>query len=480
MWASSLTSPLLGKQRLLVENWISTDSMGTVPEEQVAEFLAWLRRLCTARGHTLFLQQLEDNVEFYLRAYHTRGLIARKQFKAGEMILAIPLTEASTENGATPAHPAMKAASAWGLVLNSESLQRHSLAAQRRGVPSYATVESILGVRKTSFDPAVHPLFVDQVYCALHLACERAEGERSPLYPYLRLLAPFDDDFIRELHRGVLDPQTHLEYSDHCGRFSHWLRQIHQTWLEEHEVARMIEASCRSSPAGAAPDNDKRREAPATLSRADDDDDEATHRQPPPSMEELTWAFRLVLSRQRLLPLRHNVEPFERVCTERRRMRVEEDAWTRLVSRVRWTLFDRVFGVVDHRRAAANDFDPHSIASVVPVLDMLQHPPGGVANTAVAVEFIPAAAGEGAEGGARCAVVRAVEDIEEGDELTSLFSRCYSLSYTLYRFGFLPLRRRADDAAALAEESLGADVSPPPAPHELLRPTAGAPPRIEH
>ncbi|RNF07872.1 hypothetical protein TraAM80_03130 [Trypanosoma rangeli] len=276
------------------------------------------------------------------------------------MILTIPLTEASTEN----------VTSAWVLVLNSEALQRHSLAAQRRGVPSYTTVESIMSVLKTSFDPEPHPLFVDQVYSALRLAFERADEKRSPLYPYLRLLAPFDDEFIREIHRGVLDSQTHLEYSDHGGRFSHCLRQIRRKWLDEYEVVRMIETSCGLFLATASPDKKRCFENPTTPSH----EEEVTHRQSPPSMEDWTWACRLVLSRQRLLPLRHNVEPFERVCTERKRMQAEEDAWAHLVNNVRWTLLDRVFGVVEHKRAVANDFDPRAIASVVPVLDMLQYP----------------------------------------------------------------------------------------------------------
>ncbi|KAF8293724.1 hypothetical protein TcYC6_0106900 [Trypanosoma cruzi] len=461
MWASSLTSPQLGKQRLRVENWISTDSMGTLPEEHVVEFLAWLRGRCTSTLYAFFLKQMEENIEFYLRSQYTRGLIARKGFKAGDVILAVPLTDAFTDYDdfdGESVNSATHALAPWGLVLNSETLQRHSLAAQRRGVPSYATIESIVGVRKTAFDPVPHPLFVDQVHCALFLACERAEGPCSPLYPYLRLISPFDDDFIRELHHGVLDPATHLEYSDHCGRFSHWLRQIHQKWLKEYEIAQMIEASCPSFPDSTASGSHEYREDLKAFSH----DGNGQYRQPPPSMEDLTWAFRFVLSRQRFFPIRKNVEPFERICTERKRMQLEEDAWTRLVSSVRWTLLDRVFGVVDHKRAAVNEFDPHTIASVVPVLDMLQHPPGGVANTEMTVEFPSAAEREGTAGrGIRCAVIRAVEDIEEGDELTALLPKCYSLSYTLYRFGFLPLRRRADDAAAISGEFLDAHASTP-------------------
>ncbi|EKF38138.1 hypothetical protein MOQ_001656 [Trypanosoma cruzi marinkellei] len=461
MWASSLTSPQLGKQRLRVENWISMDSMGTLPEEHVVEFLAWLRGRCTSSLHAFFLQQVEENIEFYLRSQYTRGLIARKGFKAGDVILSFPLPDASSaydDADGEAVNSATHALAPWGLVLNSETLQRHSLAAQRRVVPSYATIESIVGVRKSAFDPVPHPLFVDQVYCALFLACERAEGPCSPLYPYLRLISPFDDDFIRELHHGVLDPATHLEYSDHCGRFSHWLRQIHQKWLEAYEIAQMIESSCPSSHDATASSPHECREDLKAFSQ----DGNGQYRQPPPSMEDLTWAFRFVLSRQRLFPIRKNVEPFERICTERKRMQVEEDAWTRLVSSVQWTFLDRVFGVIDHKRAAVNEFDPHTIASVVPVLDMLQHPPGGVANTAMTVEFPPAVEHEGTAGcGIRCAVIRALEDIEEGDELTALLPKCYSLSYTLYRFGFLPLRRRVDDAATISEEFLDAHAGTP-------------------
>ncbi|KEG11338.1 hypothetical protein DQ04_02731100 [Trypanosoma grayi] len=485
MWASSLTSPKLGKQRLVAENWISTDSMGTLPEASVADFMAWLRERLLDRIHAPFLRQLEENVELHLRLQYARGVIARKPFRAGDVIFALPLTDASLDEVARDDSSTVAARSpTWGLVLNSETLQRHSVAAQRRGVPSYATVEAAVCSRKSSFDPVPHPLFVDQLYCAMLLACERADRERSPLYPYLRLLSPFDDDFIRELHLGVLDPGTHLEYSDHCNRFSHYLRQIHKRWEEEYNIARHIEETCRSStePAAVAAEG----EARDMKSTAPFCSDEVRHRQPPPSMQDLTWAFRVVLSRQRLLPLRSHVAPLEPICTEEKRMQNHDDIWTRIVKKMRLGFMDKALGVVDHKRLRVNDFDPRTIASVLPVLDMLQHPPGGVPNTNMTVQQIPCASseaagdsGEDTREGVPCVVIRASTEIDEGDELTLLFPRCYSPSYTLYRYGFLPLRRRADDAAALSQEAADQDGAGAMAePPHTLSPTAQTPPLL--
>lgn len=450
MWASSLTSPQLGKQRLLVENWISVDMLETLPEEHVSEFIAWLRERLSCDTRAPLLRQLEENVQFYLGSRYARGLIARRPFSAGDVILTIPFFGLPhVDNATTSIAPGLEAP--FGLVLNSETLERHSLAAKRRRVPSFVNVEALISAQKSFFDPVPHSLFVDQVYCALLLACERAEGARSPLYPYLRLLKTFDDDFIREIHRDVLEPPIYLEYSDHCGRFSHFLRLIHQRWVEDYEVASRMEAASLPPAERAATDVAKLAMGQTTAHHSS----ASFSRLPPPSFEELIWAFRIVLSRQRLLPLRHDVAQFEGVCTAKKRMQKERDIWTRIVTRVKWGVLDRVFGVVDHARVHVNDFDPRAIATVVPVLDMLHPPPNGAANTNVSMEVLPTSVAGAAEdrrrdprAGAVGAVVRASTDIEEGDALTSMFPKCYSVSYTLYRFGFLPLRGRVDDMTA--------------------------------
>ncbi|RHW73193.1 hypothetical protein DPX39_040073500 [Trypanosoma brucei equiperdum] len=462
MWASSLTSPQLGRQRIRVENWISTDSMGTVPEDHVQDFLAWFREELIKSSQTALWNMLTDNVDFHLRSQYSRGLVARKPFHKGDMIFAVPLYGALGADSAdefVPSSPASSVASEgnltpWSLTINSENLQRHSVAAQRRGVPSYQSVEAIVGQRKSSFDPLPHPLFVDQVHFALLLACERAEGAKSPLFSYLRLLSPFDDDFIRELHLGVLDPATHLEYTDHCGRFSHYLRQIRNRWQQEYESAVCSGAGEVSSVDGSVSPNDGN-DVVNARSPIEEGKTQCTTpgRLPPPSMDDLAWALRVVLSRQRLLPLRRHTEHFEDICSEEKVLQ-KLHPWTRLITKMHMGVMDNIFRVVDRNRVGVNDFQPHTIATIVPIVDMLQHPPGGMSNTSCSIEKISLSndsnkvantAGMCKE--AVCAVVRANSRIEEGDELTQLYPRCYSVSYTLYRFGFLPLRRRADDAA---------------------------------
>ncbi|CCD16281.1 unnamed protein product [Trypanosoma congolense IL3000] len=454
MWASSLTSPQLGKQRIRVENWISTDSMGTVPDEHLHGFLSWLCERIGSTSHTKLWDELSHNVEFHLRSQYSRGVVARKSFCPGDVIFSIPL------RAAVPRHPSGVTDDSagdrplWGLTLTSEVLQSHSMAAQRRVVPTYARIESIVGQRKSSFDPIPHPLFVEQLHLALLLACERAEGENSPLFPYLRLLAPFDDDFIRELHLGVLDPPTHLEYTDHCGRFTHYMRQLHKEWTEDYRTSCTVESNDTESSASLSADCNIPTTEHDVITTSGGLPSSQLGRLPPPTMDDLTWALRIVLSRQRLLPLRQHLRHTEGVCTEEK-LQQRQGPWARLLSTLHLGLMDKVFGVVDHARLNANNFDPRTIAAIVPVVDMLQHPPGGVANTVCCIEPIQSLdndVGDHLKGGdagssTMCAVLRAKDFVDEGDELTLLYPRCYSLSYTLYRFGFLPLRRRSDDAA---------------------------------
>jgi hypothetical protein len=50
----------------------------------------------------------------------------------------------------------------------------------------------------------------------------------------------------------------------------------------------------------------------------------------------------------------------------------------------------------------------------------------------------------------RSIVVRATEEIWANQPLQVLFPRCFSLGYTLFRYGFLPLRHRDVDRRASA------------------------------
>jgi hypothetical protein len=77
---------------------------------------------------------------------------------------------------------------------------------------------------------------------------------------------------------------------------------------------------------------------------------------------------------------------------------------------------------------------------------------------------------------ARSIVVRASEEILAGQPLHRLFPRCFSIGYTLFRFGFLPLRNRDLDRrqsavdydameqlpAAGVPDMFGTDGSEPP------------------
>ncbi|KAG8347690.1 hypothetical protein ERJ75_000358300 [Trypanosoma vivax] len=474
VWASSLTSPALSKQRLAVENWISMDCMEKLPKSKVDVFLRWLHDHFMRNGSSELWHHLEQGIEFHLRPQYSRGVIARKTYLPGDVIFAIPIQRTSSAHSNTNMSVAVSASSPhplvssglvpeWGPVLNSEILQQYSLAARRRHVPSYERVRAIVGRQKSSFDPVPHPLFVDQLHFALLLACERAEGVKSLLHPYLTLLAPFDDDRIRELHRDVLDPATYLEYSDHCGRFTHYMRQIHSEWVRDYEAFRSVGESGEVPAAeGCVAGGANRGEV---NTRAVSSECEAScgpsSRLPPPLMDDLVWALRVVLSRQRLLPLRQNISFLESTCNGKFRPQERESLWSRLYLKIQNGASYKPSSVDDHARQSGDDHDPRAIASLVPVLDMLQHPPGGVANTCCGLEVLPSTesgvglgdcSANGDSEGKLCAVIRAAREIEENDELTTLFSRCYSLSYTLYRFGFLPLRRRTDDLAALTDD----------------------------
>ena len=49
-------------------------------------------------------------------------------------------------------------------------------------------------------------------------------------------------------------------------------------------------------------------------------------------------------------------------------------------------------------------------------------------------------------------VIRANHDLEAGEELTVVYPKCYSTSFTLYKYGFLAYRPAAHDAALFYQQ----------------------------
>ncbi|CAG9579269.1 conserved hypothetical protein [Leishmania major strain Friedlin] len=502
MWASSLTSPALGKVRLTEESWISLDARGVLGEDVTAQFVRWLCE-SVLPADSVLREQLEANVLLDLRLATARGVYAKKAFKRGEVVLTIPLLSVTPDDAPS--------CTAW-LCLNSETLAKYSTAAQQRvGLPSYDTVKQVLSVRRSSFDPIPHPLFLDQVCAALLLACEKADGAASPLYPYLRLLDSaelFDDEAIKELHIGVLEPTTHMEYDEHVKRFRHYMRRLHAVWWAAYESA-----TGRGPGADAADAAGERAETTAALAssvpilRIDGEGSEtsvtvdregrcyqdvgntavvsadskvsgvdaaATRMawKPPPSLEDMAWALRVLVSRQKTLPhLRVDRAAFERVREENVEGEVL-DAFGKAVMKGKHAFYQHVLRAIDEDRLHVNEVDPTAIPTIVPLLDMVSHPPGGVPNVSYTVERVERTGGGSdsttevgtgphrgdlASGKPTSAspsyqvVVRATDDIEEDEELTVSYVKCYSVAYTLYRYGFLPLSRREDDVATLLQ-----------------------------
>ena len=543
MWASSLTSPALGKVRLVEDTWISQDARGTIDEDTTNAFVKWLTDTVLPADAVL-RKQLKSNVVLDLRKATARGVYAKRAFKKGEVVLTIPLSQATssstsaTDTAAAVAAAGQETAKTHRLTLNSEVLAAYSASAHKRpGLPDYAEIKKVLSARRSSFDPIPHPLFIDQVHAALLLACEKAEGTSSPLYPYLQLLQRdelFNDDRIKELHLGVLDPPSHMEYTEHCNRFQHYLRELHKTWWaayenavnvhpQESRVAEEEEAKCTLkavtrptrqvlTPSSCLADalfvndasnNDNKTqvnspaeqrtisnavtdmvEQPSDTSRsisgvAETVSPSATSAQlPPPSLADLEWALRVVLSRQKVLPhLRLRQDAFAHISSEN--VEGEElNRFERAVMKGKYAFYQHVLRAIDEDRLHVNEVDPSSIATVVPLLDMLNHPPGGVGNVTYSVEKQETVAkqekkavGEVGLSSASSAdantplsssavlpdnppvsyqvVVRAAEDVEADEELTVAYTKCYSVAYTLYRYGFLALGRREDDTAAL-------------------------------
>ncbi|CUE57995.1 GPI-anchored surface protein, putative, partial [Bodo saltans] len=228
MWSSSLTSPKMELQRMKMDSWIAPHlSAGFHEESAVEKFVAWISERADAaevkssfgggekeedgssssspRPLSSYLSYaLRRHVQLKLRAGGScRGVFARRSFAPGDVILSIPTavgisrpaavrhppSTTQSPNGETPAEvfgDAQQKSSAtndelpppplWGLTLNSETLRKYSVAAQQRCVPSYDTIWDIVSKRRSSLDPYTHPLFADQIYSALFLACEKEAG----------------------------------------------------------------------------------------------------------------------------------------------------------------------------------------------------------------------------------------------------------------------------------------------------------------
>jgi hypothetical protein len=419
MWASSLTSPKMHLQRIRADNWICSESKGLVPQEDVDLFVAWLKQRALGganggeggaqtfeRPGDFLAYALDYHVQLKLRGSTSHGLFARRSFQKGDVVLAFPSSTSTTPSSSSSSSSSGEPL--WGLHINSETLKLHSKHAQARGVPSLETVNAIVSKRFSGLDPTAHPLFVDQIYASLFLACEKAAGEDSELYPWIRVLpSAWDDEYIKELHRGILEPMALLEYDDHRNRFEAHLRLIHDKWAEETR----------------------------------------------PPLDDLFWAMRAILSRQQLLPkfrrsgaldaFKQFLEPPQDLISK------SEAFWSRHVNAVRLFFFRHICGVIDESKLVSNEFDPSTIATVTPLLDMIHHDPKG-GNVRWVVEDDDNDEVEGAQTSKSPryppeVLLVATKDIAQGSELLSCFTRCYSVAYTLFRFGFLPLRDREQD-----------------------------------
>lgn len=267
----------------------------------------------------------------------------------------------------------------------------------------------------------------------------------------------FDDEGIKERHKWVLEPQTYLEYSDLCLRFRHLLRGLHSRWWNYYQNIRMSLTLSRAS---------------ASFEGAEKNEDwERSHglpsSPPPPSLETLEWALRVVLSRQRQLPQqRRGLKEFHDLVryTEEKDGNEAHGWFARTVMQIKWWVYEKVLGAVDRARLHSNAIpDPTVMPAVLPLLDLLQHAPGGRANTTVSFEEgLPSVRASSSSSTADSnadtsrvlyAVVRAAEAIEEDEELTTLYSKCYSVAYTLYRYGSLALHKRQEDIRHLMDEN---------------------------
>jgi hypothetical protein len=470
MWSSSLTSPKLELQRQRLDSWIAPHlSAGFHDDALVEAFVRWLCERADAAERadgmmsfdgseiSYLSYALQHHVQLKLRAGGScRGVFARRAFAPGDVILAVPnsfgyqhrKTNVDNKTKGEAGEDSFSGRSKnhiesplWGLHLNSDTLRRFSAEAQKRGVPSYATVWEIVSKRRSSLDPHVHPLFADQIYTALFLACEKEAGEASPLYPYLRLLPDpaVDDDGMLEIHHGVLTPASHLEYHDHKNRFHLYVHQLHNAWAEANAAAAASrEGGCDADGNGG--ENDDAHDA-TTCSIA------------PPSQDALMWAMRTVLARQLMLPhfrpVDSNMTDVLTKETTLKHILDGENFWMRNVTKIRQWWLQHVFRVLDLERMKQFEFDATTIPTMSPLFDMISHDAKG-GNVVWDVERsgsedseeTPAAEGSSSS---PTLVLVATRHIAVGQELTRSFRRCYSTSYTLFRYGFLAVNDREAD-----------------------------------
>ncbi|GET91104.1 hypothetical protein, conserved [Leishmania tarentolae] len=300
-----------------------------------------------------------------------------------------------------------------------------------------------------------------------------------------------------------------MEYDEHVKRFQHYMRRLHAVWWAAYASATGqgsgAEVASEAAPradttatlGSSVPTLGVDEEGSATLvtidtegidskdignravvpadAKASNMDSSAAQMawRPPPSVEDMVWALRVILSRQKVLPhLRVDRTALAHVREENVEGEVL-DSFGKAVMKGKYSFYQHILHAIDEDRLHVNEVDPTAIPTLVPLLDMVSHPPGGVPNVSYTVEKVEGT-GEGAdallvdvnESSDRAAlmrgksprappcyqlVVRATDDIEEDEELTASYVKCYSVAYTLYRYGFLPLSRREDDVAALLE-----------------------------
>jgi hypothetical protein len=416
MWSSSLTSPQMLKRRFVRDSWIAAITQGFLPENDVEQFSRWVIERGGGRGSFLEFA-FENNIKLKLRGgKDVRGVFARRDLVAGEVIATIPLRVLKPrEEGPAVGEFRLNENTSgcqgsdplWGLQLNYETLRLFSRSCQGRAFPARDAVKSVVQRQSSYLAPIVHPLMMEQMYSAMFLSCEKEAGQSSPLWPYLRLFPSpklMDDDYIKEIHAEVMEPGHILDYDDHLYAFISKLKACRRLWVQDVEAR------------------------PGTPL--------------PPPFEDIWWAFRFIISRQHLLPhMREDTEPVKSECDFREEWQ-QYDWFHRGINEARLFWLDNVLGVVDQQRLRTNDFDPTTIATVCPLLDMFHHATvnpnvswsvqrgDGQGTAAEAIPFIR---------------IVASTNIRTGEELLTQFTRCYSIPYTLFRFGFLPLRLREED-----------------------------------
>nr|CCC89370.1 unnamed protein product [Trypanosoma congolense IL3000] len=222
------------------------------------------------------------------------------------------------------------------------------------------------------------PVLCDQVHLALLLAGERINSN-SPFAPYFDVLPhpAINDGAVIQRYKDVLDPTQLLEWDDHQRDWVTVLRELSERW----------------GTAG-------------------------------PPLEVCYWAWRIVLSRMHMLPDR-GLAPgdmgsklhYSALATYGRAERQ-----TRILKRLRATI-----GAVFGSDSAAEDY--RLVPTLLPLLDMTNHLP----SSNVSVEVQP----RGDRGS--CGELQALREIQAGEQIGLCFNRTHGISFTLYRFGFLPL-----------------------------------------